>query len=222
MKTASLNPGNWALSVKVPLLAAVMLVAVAAVISQILLSRISENQEQNLALLADAYLDGMSTAAAPHLLRKDIWETFDVLDRARQGYKGLNARYTIVALPNGAVLASSDPAEFPVGSNVPDSLRARFEGVRGLVIDEEAERAWVRRELSEGAVVLGRVYAEIDLSELIRQRREVLIAVVVVNAVLTLLFAAAGYLIVRHMVRPISVLARHVEQVRGGALERRA
>lgn len=220
MKAFQLNPVNWALRVKVPLLAAAMTVAVAAVISQVVLGRISDNQEQNLARLAGAYLDGLSTAVAPHLLRKDIWETYDVLDRARQGYEGLRARYTIVALPDGAVLAASDPNAFPVGSAVPEALRARFSDDGRLTIDEAAERAWVRRELSEDGVVLGRIYAEIDLGELIRERREVLFALIAVNAVLTLMFAAAGYFIVRHMVQPISVFARHVEHIRSGELER--
>ncbi len=220
MKAFQLNPVNWALRVKVPLLAAAMTVGVAVVLSQVVLSRISDSQEQNLARLAGAYLDGLSTAVAPHLLRKDIWETYDVLDRARQGYEGLQARYTIVALPDDSVLAASDPDTFPVGGAVPDALRARFSGEGGLAIDETVESAWVRRELSEDGVVLGRIYAELDLSELIRDRREVLFALIVVNTLLTLMFTAAGYFFVRHMVQPVSVLARHLEHIRGGELER--
>ena len=220
MRTFQLNPVNWALRVKVPLLVAMMMVGVAVVLSQVVLSRISDSQEQNLARLAGAYLDGISTAVAPHLLRKDIWETYDVLDRARQGYEGLQARYTIVALPNGAVLASSDPANFAVNSTLPADLRARFSDAGGLAIDEQAERAWVRRELSEGGVVLGWIYAEIDLAELFRGRREVLLTLIAVNAFLTLMFAAAGYFIARHMVQPVSVFAHHVERIRSGELER--
>jgi signal transduction histidine kinase len=220
MKAWRFNPINWPLSVKVPLLAALMMVAVATVISQVVLARISESQEKNLNRLAGAYLDGISTAIAPHLPRQDIWETYDALDRARRAYEGLKARYTIVTLPNGRVLAASEPKQFPVDSLIPAALRDRFASGRDLIIHENAKVAWVRRNLASDDVTLGRIYAEIDLGELIRERREVLVALIAANSFSTLLLAAVGYLVVRHMVQPVSVLARHVEQIRSGAVDR--
>lgn len=220
MKSWRINPRNWTLSVKVPLLVAIMMVGIATVISQVVLTRISESQEKNLKRLAGAYLDGISTAVAPHLPRQDIWETYDALDRARGGYEGLRARYTIVTLPDDRVLAASEPERFPVNSLTPTILRSRFESGRSLDIDEDAKLAWVRRELISDNVVLGRIYSEIDLTELIRERHEVLVTLIAANSLLTILFAAVGYLVVRNMIQPVSVLARHVEQVRSGATDR--
>lgn len=220
MKTWRLNPGNWPLSVKVPLLVALMMVAVATVISQVVLTRISESQEKNLNRLAGAYLDGISTAVAPHLPRQDIWETYDALDRARSSYEGLKARYTIVTLSNGRILAASEPEQFPVNSLVPAALRDRFTPGRNLTIHESAKVAWIRRDLTSNNVTLGRIYAEIDLGELIRERREVLFALIAANSFLTLLLAAVGYMVVRHMLQPVSLLARHVEQIRSGKANR--
>ena len=85
----------------------------------IVVSRLVRDQETNLTLLANAYLDGLSAAVLPAVVRGDVWETFDALDRARGQYSGVEARYAIVALPNGSVLAASDPARFPIHSDVP-------------------------------------------------------------------------------------------------------
>jgi hypothetical protein len=37
----------------------------------------------------------------PHVLRHDVWEVFDTLDRARQGYMALELIWTTVAAPDG-------------------------------------------------------------------------------------------------------------------------
>ena len=59
--------------------------------------------------LADSYLDGLSAAVQPNLLRRDIWETFDALDRARGLYRALQTKYALVSLKDGTILAASDP-----------------------------------------------------------------------------------------------------------------
>ena len=117
---------NWPLAWKVPLLAAGLMIGVAVVISQIVLNRLESDQENNLRLLTSAYLDGLSAAVLPSAIRADVWEAFDALDRARDRYAGLNVRFAIVALPNGKVLAASDPLKFPVQSAVPPDVDRRF------------------------------------------------------------------------------------------------
>ena len=86
------------LTLKVPLLVAALVIVVAVIISQVVLSRLIKDQETNLALLANAYLDGLSAAVLPAVIRGDVWETFDALDRARGQYTGLEARYAIAEL----------------------------------------------------------------------------------------------------------------------------
>ena len=110
---------RWPLTVKVPLLVAALMIAVAIGISNTVLQRLSETQEEHLAQLTGAYLDGVSTAVHPFVIRGDVWETFDVLDRARQRYAGVRAKYAIVALPDETVLAASDPLRFPTASRLP-------------------------------------------------------------------------------------------------------
>ena len=108
---------SWPLAWKVPLLVAVLMVGIAALISQVVLTRLRSDQETNLRLLTSAYLDGVSAAVLPTALRGDTWEAFDALDRARSRYSGVDVRYAIVVLPSGKVLAASDPVRFPVQSS---------------------------------------------------------------------------------------------------------
>ena len=121
---------NWPLAWKVPLLAAGLMIGVAVLISQFVLSRLASDQESNLRLLTSAYLDGLSAAVLPAAQRADVWEAFDALDRARSHYTGVNVRFAILERPNGTVLAASDPLTFPVQSAVPVGSRQAFRGAR--------------------------------------------------------------------------------------------
>ena len=209
----------WPLALKVPLLVAALVITVAVMISQVVLSRLVKDQETNLALLANAYLDGLSAAVLPAVIRGDVWETFDALDRARGQYSGVQARYAIVELPNGSVLAASDPASFPIRSPVPPELRGKFLQQDGLVINDGAGRAWLTRGLRAEGFSVGRILAEIDIAGLLRVRSQVVLTLILVNGALALALSLIGYFAVKHMLQPLGVLARHVERVREGRVE---
>ncbi|HEY2401269.1 MAG TPA: HAMP domain-containing sensor histidine kinase, partial [Steroidobacteraceae bacterium] len=143
---------------------------------------------------------------------------YDALDRARRRYAGLELRYTIVALPNGRVLAASDPPRFPHQSIVPDELRKRFATGDGFIIDTAAGQAWLARTLQAGGFPVGRLFAGLDVTDLLRLRHEILLTLILVNGGLTLAFALGAYFALKGMVQPVAVLARYVEQVRDGRI----
>src|SRR5579863_5973804 len=126
MRLLRVNPMRWPLTLKIPLLVVVFMVAVAIAVSNVVLRRLASDQELHLQQLADSYLDGLSAAIQPNLLRRDVWETFDALDRARGLYSALRTKYALVTLPDGTILAASDPVAFPTGLPVPGSLMKRF------------------------------------------------------------------------------------------------
>ena len=214
-----LRIGSWPLAGKVPLLAAALIVGVAILISQIVLSRLTADQESNLRLLTSAYLDGLSAAVTPSTIRADTWETFDALDRARGRYSGVDARYAIVELADGRVLAASDPVRFPVQSVVSPELASQFPADDGLIIDDHAGRAWLSRTLREEGFSVGRILAEIDIADLLRVRREVLVTLVLANTGLAALFAVIAYVSLKRMLRPLGQLSSYVERVREGSVE---
>jgi len=206
-------------TVKVPLMVALLMVVVSAILSNQVLVRLSATQERHLEELTGAYLDGLSAAVVPHVLREDIWEIFDQLDRTRHAYVGVSAVNTIVAEPDGTILAASDPHLFPSQSTVPEALADRLSGGSSLALDETGGRAFVQRALSYQDLPIGWIYSEIDIRDLLAERREVLIALVLTNIVLTLLLAGAGYFVVRRMIRPVAILADHLDRGRGGCME---
>jgi signal transduction histidine kinase len=207
------------ITVKVPLMVVVLMVAVGVLLSNQVLVRLSATQERHLEELTGAYLDGLSASLVPHVLREDIWEIFDQLDRTRQAYVGLSAVYTIVAEPDGTVLAASEPHQFPSQAQVPESLEARFPALSELVLDEESGRAFIRRALSYQDLPIGWIYGEIDIRDLLAERQEVLAALVFTNVILALILAGAGYFVVRRMIRPVAILADHLDRGRGGRME---
>ena len=87
------------------------------------------------------------------------------------------------------MLAASDPLKFPVQSPVPADVEERFPTQDGLIIDTASGRALLTRSLREEGYSVGRILAEIDISELLRVRRQVLLTLVAVNAGLALGFA---------------------------------
>ena len=86
------------LAVRVPLLAAAVTVLVAAAISQVVLHRLAQEQAIALESLTSAFMDGLSTTVTPGLLTRDSWETFDVLDRAKQRYEAVHAVFMVAIL----------------------------------------------------------------------------------------------------------------------------
>ena len=219
MKRLSQRIAAWPTTIKVPLMVAALMVAVSVVLSHQVLQRLAQTQQRHLEVLTGAYLEGLSSSILPHLLHDDIWEIFDRLDRSRDGYVGVSAVNTIVAKADGTILAASDPRRFPSQQEVPEALQDRFLGETDLVLDDAAGRAFARRALSDQDRPLGWIYAEIDIHDLLAERHEVLVALILTNSVLTLAFAGFGYLAVRRMIRPLDILAGHLDRGRGGRID---
>ena len=219
MRRLRLNPLSWPLRVKVPLSAALFTIAVAVGISNVVLDRLAATQNEHLRQLAGAYLDGLSTALQPYVLRRDTWEAFDVLDRARGRYSGLPLRHTVVVLPDGSVLAASDPTRFPIATSVADGFARRLSDATPLVIDEDRATASLIRRLRDGSADLGFIVAEVDIIKLMAERHETLLTLIAVNGLLALLLAALSYLLVRRMLAPVGLLTEHLSRAIDGPID---
>jgi signal transduction histidine kinase len=213
------NPLSWSLSAKVPLLVALLMFAVSAVITNRVQERLAVTQEQYLQQLSSAYLDGLSASLLPSVVREDVWEVFDTLDRARERYKGLAIRWTAVTNGADSVLAASDPTRFPSSQRLPSDVARRFEGNRDVAIDEANATAFLVRPLSYQDRQIGTIYAEADIGALLAERSEVFWTLLITNLVLTMMLATAGYLAVRRMVRPVAILSDHLDRSMHGRIE---
>ncbi|MBK4722054.1 HAMP domain-containing histidine kinase [Azospirillum sp. YIM DDC1] len=216
--TWPLRPRAWPLAITVPLLVAGLMTAVGSAISSSVLARLADDQEAQLRQLAGAHLGSLAVALAPHLARQDVWETFDVLDHARQAASVASTRLLIVTLPDAFVVAASDPMAYPVGTALPPALAAHLDGA-DLAIDDGRGVAWSHRLIGTGDAPLGHILAEMDMAPLLAVRHEVLRTLVVTNAGLTLLLAAVGYGLVARLLRPLRILDAYVERIRSGSVE---
>ncbi len=213
------RPMSWPISLKAPLLVAILMLAVSALVSERVLNRLAHIQNENLAGLTATYLDGLSSSLVPHVLREDVWEVFDILERSRDHKGGLKPLRTVVANMNDEVIAASDPNSLPVETSLPNAFKANFPSQQELTLAPETNRAFSWRRINHQGRDIGTIFAEIDISPLMVERTQVLRTLIITNTLLALGLAAIGYFSVRRLLRPVSVLARHLDHVRRGAAE---
>lgn len=205
-------------SFRVPVIVAVLMVAISAVISERVLDRLSRTQESFLDGMAGSYLDGLSAAVLPAVLRGDVWEVFDALDRSRASYEAMSPIETVVAGADGKVLAASDPTRIPSYSQLPADYVTRY-GTTDLTLDSGAATGFARRDLVHQGQVVGTIHAAFDVSHIFAERREVLFTLLVTNGVLAAVFALGGFLLVQRMIAPMRVLEEHMRAAADGAAE---
>lgn len=215
----SFAPWSWPLAVKVPAVVALFMFCVSAAITNIVLGRLAQTQEQSLTQLTGAYMDGLSAALLPHVLRDDVWEVFDALDRSKRLYEGLAVSWTIVTGYDGHIIASSQPEAFSSRSELSAETLKPFATGQPIAFDAALGRAHVYRQLTYQGQKVGEIFAEIDVTALMKVRAEVLMTLVLTNAGLTLLLATLGYATVRRMLRPLRILSRHLDRSRTGPIE---
>ncbi|WP_020179930.1 HAMP domain-containing sensor histidine kinase [Methylopila sp. M107] len=200
----TVDPRRWPITLKVPVAVAVLMLVAGAVLSERVLDRLGDLQQRHLRDLAQGYLDGLSSAVAPSVLREDVWEVYDAIARAQKLNKGLRPSEAIVTDPRGAVLAASDPRIHPVGSHFAPASSAAF------AYESGSTEANAHRELSYPGRTIGHLYATFDTSHLAAERRDVIATLLVTNGILVTLLAAAGWLLVARMMRPVRTLTEHL------------
>lgn len=199
----------WPITVKVPVAVASLMLLVGFVLSERVLSRLGDTQERHLVELSQSYLDGLSSAIIPSILREDNWEIYDAITRMQAINKSLHPIETIVTNAEGAVIAASDPKRHPVGSIVKPK-RASNEALASFSFNAGADSASAVRVLSYPGRVAGMIYAVFDTRHLAAERRDVVVALTVTNGILTILLAVAGWFLVARMMRPVRILSEHL------------
>ena len=197
------------LAAKAPLLVAALMIALGAVASERVLTRLAEIQQERLRDLAGLYFDGLSVAILPAALRGDVWEAFDALDRAARQRRGMSALVTTLATEDGVVLASSDPLRFPSGEPMPEDLQAAAVP-EAVTLDASRPTVLVRSPLSHQGQLVGQLHAELDVSDLLADRRSAIVYLLAGNALATVLLSLIGYVVVRRLLRPLTILADHM------------
>ncbi|MFN6951525.1 MAG: sensor histidine kinase [Albidovulum sp.] len=200
-------------TVRLPLVVSGLMIALALMASQGVLQALGRVQDARLREITRLHVEGLSVAIGPFVPRQDVWEIYDVLDRARRATDGQRLLLTIVADDQGRVLAATDPLRAPVGSAIapftgdaaaPESVR--MTGDRVLKITAPLHL--------EGRSV-GRIVTELDVTDLLAERRQVVLWLLVGNAAAAAILALAGWLAVARLLRPLGVLIQAMQGEKG-------
>jgi len=218
MRPSSLDPRKWPLAFKAPLLVATFMLVVSGVMTNEVLSRLRETQERHLAAMSTIYLNGLAAALVPHVLRNDIWEVFDTIDRGASLEGGFGRATIVVVDGNGQTIAASDPKQTPVLSLQADREQT-FQGESTLSVDAASARAFARRALVYQDRRIGAIYVDYDVSHLLRERANVLRTLIGTNAAIAVFLAAFGYFVIRRMLRPLRTLSHHLDLAVAGAVQ---
>jgi signal transduction histidine kinase len=201
------------LTMRAPLMAAAMTVLVGVVASQQVLSALRDAQEARLREFARLHVDGLSVALGPAVLRRDVWEVYDTLDRAAQAEAG-RLTMTVVTDDRGRVIAASDPRRAPVDSPVA-ALADGAQSLHALALGAPGARIRIAAPLAYQGRAVGGIVTELDVSDLVADRRRAMLYLVVGNTLATAALAFVGYLATRRSLAPVARLAQRMDA--GGA-----
>lgn len=213
----SRSPRDWPLAFKAPAVVAIFLMIVSAVITHAVLNRLKDTQERHLAALSATYLEGLAAAILPYVLREDVWEVYDAIDRSATLGGGFG-RVVVVTAPDARVLAASHPTRWPLGTRQPD-LAAPFAAGQTLIVNEADGDARGQRVLRHQGRDIGRIFANYDIGHLIAERADVLRTLLLTNMMLALALAGLAYWTIRRMLSPLVLLSRHISQTVAGPLQ---
>ena len=202
---------NLPVTVQVPMVAAAMMVALGLVASQGVLTVLGRVQDARLRETSRLHVEALSVALGPFVLRQDVWEIYDLLDRARAAGQGQRLLLTIVADARGQVLAATDPRRAPIDTEIAPFLTAAVEPAAIQMTGDPVLR--VRAPLSFQGRTVGQIVTELDVTDLLAERRRVTMWLLLGNAAATALLAFGGWLAVARILRPLGLL---VEAMGGG------
>ncbi len=214
MGALTLRLQSLPLSLRLPLIAAGLMVLVGMVASQQVLSALSAVQEERLRELAQLHVDGLAVALGPAVLRRDVWEVYDTLDRATAAGSGQRMVLTVVADDAGRVIAASDPLRAPVDSDVGPLAKGAqpIDAIRLLGAEGHIR---IAADLDYQGRRVGRIISELNVADLVAERRAAGLYLLAGNTAATLALAFGGYLAMRRMLKPVARLAGHMGRMEG-------
>lgn len=195
-----------------------LMAAVSTMLSERVLNRLYENQEAYLKGLVGSYLDGIAASVSPSVLRQDSWEIFDILQRMKPNNAAIPPSETVVTNAKSIILASDKPSIHPTLEPISSEFGAKFDD-EGMRLDTVLQLAFIARPIRHNGEIIGKVYVVFDASSLLKERREVLLTLLLTNMVLTLMLAIVGFFVVRRMMHPMQVLESHLQKAAAGGLE---
>ncbi len=214
-----MNPFQWAkrlpLTVRIPAMVALLMIAISAAISERVLDRLAKTQEAFLEELASSHLDAIAASILPSVLRQDSWEIFDTLERMKLDGTKIPPVETVVSTMDDIVLASNKPTLRATLSKLDSGFLQQF-AESSFSLNDAAGLAFHWRNIAHQGQTVGRVFSIYDASLLLSERRQVLVTLLFTNASVTVILGFIGFISVRRMIRPMQVLETHMTEAASG------
>ena len=201
-------------ALRVPLFTATLMILLGILASQQVLATLRQVQDARIRELAQLQVESLSVALGPLVSRNDIWEVYDTLDRTTGEHEGQRLTFAAVANAEGRLLAATNPRRAPVDSRL-DALTEGAQALAGVSVSGNAPKIKLLAPIIYQGRAVGQILTEIDVSDLVAERRQVARLLLLGNATATILLAAFGYLAVRRMLMPVN---RVVDRMRDSAL----
>ena len=213
------KPSTWSISLKIPLVVATLMIVIGSIVTERVLEKLSEIQDQGLRELSGAYFDGLSSLVVPHILRDDIWEVFDAIERSKAQYKGIDIVSTIVVDGDDNIIAASDPSIFPTGEGISKEYLEISIPTNMLQIMSDHPEVRVFQNVVFQGKMIGKLIVTLDVSRQLSERDQVTFALIGSNAAVTFFLAIFGYFVVRRMTKPMHVLTEHLNKNEEGGFK---
>lgn len=204
------------LSVRVPLMVSGLMVVMGIIASQLVLTALVRSQERQLSDLAQSEFATLSTTLAPLIQRQDIWEMFDVLDRATQRVGGFSPVAATLVDEQGRVIVATQPDIHPVGAPGVALINAATP-VRQLNYDSAQDQISLRQNVDFQGRTIAALIIDFDVTELAAERRQTWFWLIAGNLAAMLVLASAGYVLIRRVLAPIGRLSREMSQPSGAS-----
>lgn len=199
------------MSVRLPVAAAAMILAVAVGTTQIAIQSLSRQVERQMDRLGQVYLDGLSAAVQPAARASDTAAVGRALDEALKFHVGVLDRRLVWLDDQGRAAVWADRPGLPP-RDLPDGVG---QGEQGMWFDVADGSTWVWRRLVDTAdpsARLGTVVANLDVAEFIRERERLGWSLAGVDLLVSAICAWLGFVVMRRLQRPVALLTRHLQR----------
>lgn len=203
--------GRIPLSLRLPIFAASLMILLGVVASQQVLSTLSRVQDARLRELAEMHVESLSVALGPLVLREDIWGVYDTLQRASGENMDHRMVFTAVTGMDRRVIAATNPRRAPLDKPLPHGFE-HAQPPSSLSISGDGPLLLLTAPLVYEGRALGDIFTELDVSDLISERRIAGRFLLLGNALATGVLALMGYFAMRRMLRPITRLAQRMRE----------
>lgn len=191
------------LLIRVPLLAAIMIFVIATVVMQIAVFNLSRQYEVQTERVGQVYLDGLSAAVLPAYQKNDVDGIHRALTQSLNFYLGVVDRQLVLIDRESGLLAHVSGPNLANPTAPPEAV---LHTPKGHAYESESRSLWVWRELGD----MGVIAANLDISAFADERSSLRLRLVLIVAVLSLMSAVVGYLVLRRAQGPLGILSDHL------------